>query len=107
VVEFVRDTIVSPSVGALVQDLTPLLLTMFFFIPFANAIGLVPIFDVLALADHSCCTPRTTRSRSASSTAAPATGNPNVTAGLAIVTFFTIAAAAPAHGFVKHWKNWR
>ena len=35
-----------------------------------------------------------------------ATGNYNVTAGLAVVTFFAIIAAGTmAHGFVKHWKN--
>jgi F-type H+-transporting ATPase subunit a len=35
-----------------------------------------------------------------------ATGNFNVTAALATITFFTIIiAGARAHGFVKHWKN--
>ena len=35
-----------------------------------------------------------------------ATGNFNVTAGLATVTFFAIIIAGiRAHGFVKHWKN--
>jgi F-type H+-transporting ATPase subunit a len=37
---------------------------------------------------------------------ATATGNPNVTAGLAIVTFIAIIVAGTrAHGFVKHWVN--
>jgi F-type H+-transporting ATPase subunit a len=37
---------------------------------------------------------------------ATATGNYNVTAGLAIVTFLAIIVAGTrAHGFVKHWKN--
>jgi F-type H+-transporting ATPase subunit a len=37
---------------------------------------------------------------------ATATGNFNVTAGLATVTFFAIIIAGTrAHGFVKHWKN--
>ena len=35
-----------------------------------------------------------------------ATGNFNVTAALATVTFFAIIiAGARAHGFVQHWKN--
>jgi F-type H+-transporting ATPase subunit a len=34
------------------------------------------------------------------------TGNYNVTAALATITFFAIIiAGARAHGFVKHWKN--
>jgi F-type H+-transporting ATPase subunit a len=35
-----------------------------------------------------------------------ATGNYNVTAGLASITFFAIIlAGSKAHGFIKHWKN--
>src|ERR671921_495782 len=35
-----------------------------------------------------------------------ATGNFNVTAALATITFFAIiVAGARAHGFVQHWKN--
>ena len=35
-----------------------------------------------------------------------ATGNFNVTAGLATITFFTIIiAGTKAHGFIQHWKN--
>ena len=53
IVEFVRDTIVEPNVGAKwVKSYTPLLLTLFVFILGANAIGLIPIFDLLALIDH-------------------------------------------------------
>jgi F-type H+-transporting ATPase subunit a len=37
---------------------------------------------------------------------ATATGNFNVTAGLATISFFAImAAGVRAHGFVKHWVN--
>ena len=51
VVEFVRDNIVLPNVGKKwVNTWTPLILTFFIFILCANAIGLIPIFDVLALA---------------------------------------------------------
>jgi F-type H+-transporting ATPase subunit a len=53
VVVFVRDDIVQPNVGRKwVNTWTPLLLTFFFFIFSANAIGLIPIFDVIALVDH-------------------------------------------------------
>ena len=31
---------------------TPLLLTLFLFIFFANLIGIIPVFDVLALLNH-------------------------------------------------------
>src|SRR5689334_3169711 len=51
-VEFVRDTIVLPNVGRKwVNTWTPLILTFFLFILTANAIGLVPIFEVFALVD--------------------------------------------------------
>jgi hypothetical protein len=51
-VEFVRDTIIEPYVGHhWAKTWTPLLLSIFVFVLFANAIGLVPIFDVLALAN--------------------------------------------------------
>src|SRR6266550_6274754 len=54
VVEFIRDTIVSPNVGRRwVNTWTPLVLTLFIFILCANAIGLIPIFDVVELLNHS------------------------------------------------------
>src|SRR3954471_8112771 len=53
VVEFVRDSIVLPNVGKKwVNTWTPLIVTFFLFILCANAIGLIPVFDVLALLDH-------------------------------------------------------
>src|SRR6266550_1406219 len=51
IVEFIRDEIVQPNVGAKwVKTWAPLILTIFFFILVANAIGLIPIFDALGLA---------------------------------------------------------
>ena len=48
IVQFIRDSIVSPNVGPKwVNTWTPLILTFFFFILFANGIGLIPIFDLL------------------------------------------------------------
>jgi F-type H+-transporting ATPase subunit a len=107
-VEFVRDSIVRPNVGnKWVNTWTPLILTFFFFILAANAIGLIPIFEVLALTDrfalHTSSESFVNHMIHGGTTA---TANFNVTAGLATVTFFAIIlAGSKAHGFVKHWKN--
>jgi F-type H+-transporting ATPase subunit a len=108
VVEFVRDNIVQPNVGhRWVNTWTPLVLTLFIFILCANAIGLVPVFEVLGLVDrwvlhsgeHSFV-------KSLMHGGTTATANFNVTAALATVTFGAIiVAGSKAHGFVKHWKN--
>ena len=86
---------------------TPLFLTFFFFILFANGIGLVPIFDTIGLIDRFILK---TQSDSFINNllhgGVTATGNFNVTAGLATVTFFSIIiAGTKKHGFIKHWKN--
>ena len=48
IVEFVKDTIATPNVGPnWVMTWTPLFLTFFFFILFANGIGMIPIFDTI------------------------------------------------------------
>ena len=53
IVEFIRDSIVLPNVGRKwVNTWTPLVLTFFVFILAANAIGLIPVFEVLGLVDH-------------------------------------------------------
>jgi F-type H+-transporting ATPase subunit a len=108
VVEFVRDSIVQPNVGnKWVNTWTPLLLTFFFFILTANAVGLVPIFDVLALLDHYVLhTGEHSIVKGLMHGGSTATANFNVTAGLAVITFVTIITAGTrAHGFVQHWKN--
>ena len=108
VVEFVRNTIVLPNVGSKwVNTWSPLILTFFFFILSANAIGLVPLFDVIALLNrfviHSG--PESFLSRVVHG-GTTATANFNVTAALATITFGAIiVAGSMAHGFVKHWKN--
>jgi F-type H+-transporting ATPase subunit a len=108
VVEFVRDSIVEPNVGRKwVTTWTPLILTFFLFILGANAIGLIPIFDVLGLLNHTVLhtSPESFLSRVLHG-GTTATGNFNVTAALATITFFAIILAGTmAHGFVKHWKN--
>ena len=108
ITEFIRNAISSPNVGpGWVMTWTPLFLTFFFFILFANGIGLVPIFDTIGLIDRFILK---TQSDSFINNllhgGVTATGNFNVTAGLATVTFFSIIiAGTKKHGFIKHWKN--
>ncbi len=107
-VEFIRDSIAVPNVGnKWMTTWTPLLLTFFFFILGANLIGLVPIFDVLELLNHTVihAGEESFFGRMLEG-GVTATGNFNVTAGLATVSFIAIIVAGTrAHGFVKHWKN--
>ena len=108
IVEFVKDTIAAPNVGPnWVMTWTPLFLTFFFFILFANGIGMIPIFDTIGLLDRFILK---TDSHSIINNllhgGVTATGNFNVTAGLAAVTFFSIIiAGVKKHGFIKHWAN--
>jgi F-type H+-transporting ATPase subunit a len=108
VVEFTRDTIVEPNVGRTwVMTWTPLILTLFLFIFLANLVGIIPVFDVLALLNHTVIhAPEESFLTQVTHGGVTATGNFNVTAALATVTFFAIiVAGSRAHGFVKHWKN--
>ena len=104
IVQFIRDSIVLPNVGPKwVNTWTPLILTFFFFILFANGIGMIPIFDILGIANKSLKVDFISNLLHGGATA---TGNFHVTAGLATVTFFAIMLAGTlAHGFIKHWKN--
>jgi F-type H+-transporting ATPase subunit a len=85
----------------------PLILTFFFFILGANAIGLIPIFDVLGLLDYTVLhTGEHSFIKQLLHGGTTATANFNVTAALATITFGAIiVAGAKAHGFVKHWMN--
>jgi F-type H+-transporting ATPase subunit a len=108
VVEFIRDTIVLPNVGPKwVGVWTPMLVTLFLFILTANAIGLIPVFDVLALLNHAVVhAPEESFFARLLHGGTTATGNFNVTAALATITFFTIIIAGTrAHGFLGYWKN--
>ena len=108
IVEFVRDTISSPNVGSnWIMTWTPLFLTFFFFILFANGIGMIPIFDTIGLLDRFILkTGSDSLINNLLHGGVTATGNFNVTAGLATVTFFSIIiAGVKKHGFIKHWKN--
>ena len=111
VVTFVRDTIVRPNVGPKwVNNWAPLILTFLFFIFFANAIGMVPIFDLLGVINRFILHVPADDSQNFINGllhgGPTATGNFNVTAALAIITFFSIIiAGVRAHGFIQHWKN--
>ena len=107
-VVWVRDSIARPNVGdQWVRTWTPLLLSFFTFIVIANGIGLIPIFDVLALVNETVIhAGEESFFTLLTHGGATATGNFNVTAGLATITFLAIIwAGTAAHGFVTHWKN--
>ena len=111
IVTFVRDTIVKPNVGPKwVNNWAPLILTFLFFIFFANAIGMIPIFDLLGVVNRFALHVPVDDSHNFINGllhgGPTATGNFNVTAALAMITFFSIIiAGVRAHGFIQHWKN--
>ena len=82
IIVYMRDEVVynimGPKVG---RRFMPLLMNFFFFILFLNLIGMIP-------------------------TMATASGNINVTATLALITFFvTQGAGIKENGFITHWKS--
>ena len=104
----IRDEIVAPNVGSKwVNTYTPLIMVFFLFIVTANAIGMLPIFDVLALLNHTVLhLPEDSFLVQLTHGGTTPTGNFNVTAALATISFFAIMTAGiRAHGFVGHWKN--
>ena len=109
-VQSIRDAIVLPNVGSkFVNTWTPLILTLFLFILVCNAVGLIPIFELLGLVDRFVLG-NAHDSESLINTVlhggSTVTANYNVTAALATITFFAvIVAGTMAHGFVTHWKN--
>jgi F-type H+-transporting ATPase subunit a len=108
VVTYVRDEIVQPNVGRKwVNTWTPLILTFFVFILSANAIGLIPLFEVVGLLDRYVLhTGPDSFLKQIIHGGTTATANFNVTAALATITFGAIIiAGSKAHGFVKHWMN--
>jgi len=104
----IRDEIVEPNVGKKwVNTYTPLIMMFFLFIVTINAIGLVPIFDVLSLLNHTVLhLPEDAFLTRLTHGGTTPTGNFNVTAALATISFFAIMfAGMRAHGFFGHWKN--
>ena len=108
IVSYVRDEIVQPNVGKKwVNTWTPLILTFFTFILCANAIGLIPVFEVVALLDRFVLhTGPDSFLKHVVHGGTTVTANFNVTAALATITFGAIIiAGSKAHGAVQHWKN--
>ena len=104
----IRDEIVAPNVGSKwVNSYTPLIMVFFLFIVTANAIGMLPIFDLLALLNHTVLhLPEDSFLVQLTHGGTTPTGNFNVTAALATISFFAIMIAGiRAHGFFGHWKN--
>lgn len=104
----IRDEIVLPSVGKKwANAYAPLIIVFFLFIVAMNAIGMIPILDLLALLNHTVLhLPEDSFLAQLTHGGTTPTGNFNVTAGLATVSFFAILIAGMrAHGFVGHWKN--
>jgi F-type H+-transporting ATPase subunit a len=107
-VEWIRDSIVLPNVGKKwVNTWAPLLLTFFVFILCSNAVGLIPLFEVLGVLDHFVLhTASGSFAKQVMHGGTTTTANFNVTAALATITFAAIiVAGSRAHGFVTHWKN--
>jgi len=111
VVKFIRDSIVQPNVGTkYTETWAPIILTFFFFILFANGIGLIPVFDLLGVLNRFVFQIPASNDQNFINRllhgGSTVTGNFNVTAGLATLTFITIIiAGSKAHGFITHWKN--
>jgi len=104
----IRDEIVAPNVGRKWTDtFTPLILVFFLFIVTANALGMIPLFDLLALVNHTVLhLPEDAFLTQLTHGGVTPTGNFNVTAALATVSFFAIiVAGVKSHGFFGHWKN--
>ena len=111
IIKFIRDSIVKPNVGSKYTDTwAPIIFTFFFFILFANGIGLLPIFDIIGSINrfifHVSASEDHNFVNALLHGGSTVTGNFNVTAGLAIITFISIMVAGTrAHGFFTHWKN--
>ena len=88
IVDFVHYQISVPNIGKThAARYSPLILAFFTLILTANLLGLVPFFDLIP-------------------GSGTATGNLNVTASLAAITFLAIIfAGTREYGFFGHWKN--
>ena len=108
IVEYLRDSVVRPSVGdKWAHTWTPLILTLFVFILCANLIGMVPIFEAMSLVDHWVLhSSEESFFNGLLHGGSTVTANFNVTAALATISFVAIiVAGSRAHGFIQHWKN--
>jgi F-type H+-transporting ATPase subunit a len=90
-VSAIREQIVLPFIGPkYTPRFLPLILTFFTFILMSNLLGLTPIVDVIGHVGEALHIESLGKLAHGSSTA---TGNFNVTAGLALITFFSIIYA--------------
>ena len=111
IVKFFRDSVIQPNIGSrYTETWAPLILTFFFFILFANGIGLIPVFDLLGALNRFVFQVSASDNHNFINNllhgGVTATGNFNVDAALAVISFFTILIAGTrAHGFINHWKN--
>ena len=109
VVEFIRDSIVQPNVGRKwVNTWTPLILTFFVFILCANAIGLIPIFELWGVARslRAAHGQRVVRARRSCTAARPRRRtSTSRRRSRRSPSCAIIVAGSKAHGFVTHWKN--
>jgi F-type H+-transporting ATPase subunit a len=81
VILFIKDDIVLPAMGTAGMKFLPFFFTLFFFIFFANLLGLIPYLHT-------------------------ATGNVNITATLALITFFMTQINGVKHnGFFGYFKG--
>jgi F-type H+-transporting ATPase subunit a len=103
-----RDEVVTPNVGKKWTDTyAPMIMVFFLFIVTINALGMVPIFDLLALLNHTVLhLPEDAFLTRLTHGGTTPTGNANVTAALATISFLLVMGAGiRAHGFFGHWKN--
>lgn len=89
------------------KKVAPLLLGFFFFIIVCNFVGLIPMFDFIGLVDWAVTGDKSNyHPPFFLEGAVTATGNFNITATLAIITFFvTLAFGIATQGFFGHFKH--
>ena len=102
-VVYLKDDVLENFIGKNYREWASLIYTIFFFVLFANLLGLVPFFDLLGLfgkLGHNELL------SSLSHGGATITANANVTFAIATITFVAfIGAGIKRYGFIQHWKN--
>jgi len=83
ILTYLRNEVFVPALGENADRFVPFLWTLFFFVLFCNLLGLIPFHEIIELINGKLGT-------QIPSIGGTATGNVNVTATLAIITFFMI-----------------
>lgn len=99
IVLFLRDKAFKPLLGEHTDKYLPYLLTVFFFVLFANVLGLVPILDFQHMLGMAWGDPHF------AIVGGTVTANLAVTAGLAIIAFFVIQVHGLRSLGVKGWAE--